>query len=138
MTARTVFFVGLVVCVVARSGLVAGEKPTLDLRASPQVAFSPARIVLTGELKNVQGLDEQLYCPTVVWEWGDGTQSMHSSDCEPFQPGTSELKLRYIQEHRFQTPGRFRVVLKLQKGTQVVLSGSTVLTVREGGNPYAQ
>lgn len=140
MTVRSFAFVGVVGLLLLDPGRqVAGEgrqKPGLDLRASPQVAFSPARIVLTGELKNVDGLDAQLYCPTVVWEWGDGTQSERSADCEPFEAGTSEIKQRYVQEHTFNLPGRFKVVLRLVKGSQVLLSGSTTLTVRAGGNVF--
>jgi hypothetical protein len=108
-------------------------KASLTLNASPQVAFTPARIVLTGDLKNVTNLDADFYCPTIVWEWGDGTQSERSANCDPFEPGTSEVKLRYVQVHTFNTPGRFRVVLRLVKGSQVVLSGSTSLTIRPGG-----
>ena len=88
---------------------------------------------MTGELKNVTNLDADYYCPTIVWDWGDGTQSERSANCDPFEPGTSEIKLRYVQSHTFNTPGRFRVVLKLVKGSQVLLSGSVSLTIRAGG-----
>jgi hypothetical protein len=141
MTFRSFVVVGVAALALGHpGGRLAGEgrqKPALDLRASPQVAFSPARIVLTGELRNVTNLDSGFYCPTVVWEWGDGTESTYSADCQPFEPGISEVKMRYIQQHTFDMPGQFRVALRLKKGTQVVLSGSTTVTVRAGGNVYS-
>ena len=138
MTFRSILVVG-VLGVSALSPVPVGAaesrpKPSIDMRASPQVSFSPARIVLTGELKNVTNEDANLYCPTVIWEWGDGTQSEHTADCQPFEPGTSEVKQRYVQQHTFDTPGRFRVTLRLMRGSQVLLSGSVMLTVRPGGN----
>jgi hypothetical protein len=109
-------------------------KPSLDLRASPQIAFSPARIVVTAELRNVAPDSEELFCPQVEWDWGDGTQSTAMADCGPFEAGTSETKLRYVQQHTFEYPGRFKVMLRLRRGNQTLVSGSTTLTVRAGGN----
>ena len=118
------------------TGLDAADRArrSLDLRASPQVSFSPSRVVLTGELRNVTTQDEEMYCPEVEWEWGDGTRSSVSADCGPFEPGASTTKLRYVQQHTFQYPGYFKVVLRLKRGPQVLVSGTTTLTVRAGGN----
>ena len=138
MTFRT--FVGCSVAAAALAwpghALDASDKPkrSLDLRASPQVSFSPASVVLTGELRNVTEHDEELYCPEVEWEWGDGTRSSASADCGPFEVGTSTTKLRYVKQHTFQYPGSFKVVLRLRRGPTVLLSGTTTLTVRAGGN----
>jgi hypothetical protein len=138
MTFRTFVCGGVVAAAWLWPGgaLDAADKPkrSLELRASPQVAFSPARIVLTGELRNVSTKDEELFCPEVEWDWGDGTQSTASADCGPFDAATSETKVRYVQQHTFDLPGRFKVVLRLKRGPQVLLSGTTTLTVRAGGN----
>ena len=138
MTYRTFVSSGIVAAALLWPGhaLDAADKPKrgLELRASPQVAFSPARIVLTGELKGISSKDEELFCPEVEWDWGDGTQSTASADCGPFEPDTSETKLRYVQQHTFDYPGRFKVVLRLKRGPQLLLAGTTTLTVRAGGN----
>ncbi len=67
-------------------------KPSLTLKASPAVAFSPARIVLVAELRGGPNDYEQYYCPGIEWEWGDGTTSENVEDCEPFEPGKIEVE----------------------------------------------
>jgi hypothetical protein len=121
-----------VLVVTAMVHVDAQGKPTFSLRASPQVAFVPARIVLTGEFREASNEHEDLYCPEVRWEWGDGTTSSAASDCAPFEPGVSTVKTRYVQTHVFDVPGRFRVVLTLRKGNRVVARSSTTVSVRGG------
>ena len=48
-------------------------RPRFSVRAQPNVGLSPARIVLTAELTGGANDFEEYYCPTVLWEWGDGT-----------------------------------------------------------------
>ena len=45
------------------------------MRASPTIGFSPARMVLTAELKGGADDYEDFYCASVEWEWGDDTRS---------------------------------------------------------------
>ena len=80
------------------------KKPSLSLRASPAVSFAPARIVLVGEVKG-GGEVESFYCPSVEWEWGDGTVSSAETDCTPFEDGKSQIKRRYSIEHQYKNPG---------------------------------
>jgi hypothetical protein len=107
------------------------KKPSLSLKASPSISFAPARVVLVAELKGGND-DEELYCPTVEWEWGDLTQSVVEADCEPYSPGKSEIKRRYTVEHQFKNPGSFKIVLRLKKGSRVVGQGTAQVQVRAG------
>src|SRR3954466_15444476 len=68
------------------------KKPKLALKAQPVIAMSPARIVLTAELVGGPNDYEEFYCPTVEWDWGDGTQSESTNDCAPFESGKTEIK----------------------------------------------
>ena len=54
--------------------------PKLSLKAQPLISISPSRVVLTAELTGGPNDYQDLYCPTVVWEWGDGTESSSTSD----------------------------------------------------------
>jgi len=107
------------------------KKPTLSVKASPSISFAPARVVLVAELKGGND-DEELYCPTVEWEWGDFTQSVVEADCEPYSPGKSEIKRRYTVEHQFKNPGSFKIVLRLKKGSKIVGQGTAQVQVRAG------
>lgn len=107
------------------------KKPSLSLKGAPAVSFAPARIVLVGELKG-GGDVETFYCPTVEWEWGDGTTSSNETDCPPFEVGKSQIKRRYSVEHQYKNPGQFRVVLRLKKGDKISAMANTNIQVRPG------
>ena len=66
------------------------------------VSVSPARVVLTAEIVGGANDFEEFYCPTIEWDWGDGTQSESSSDCAPYEAGKSEIKRRFTVEHLFR------------------------------------
>jgi hypothetical protein len=51
------------------------KRPKLTLTARPPIAMSPARVSLTAELAGGPDDLEDFYCPTVEWDWGDGTSS---------------------------------------------------------------
>src|SRR5262245_11570514 len=108
-----------------------GKKPSLSLKASPAVSFAPSRVVLVAEVKGGDDV-ESFYCPSVEWEWGDGTVSSAEADCTPFEEGKSQIKRRYSVEHQYKNPGQFRVVLRLKKGDKVSGMANTNVQVRPG------
>ena len=107
------------------------KKPSLSLKATPAVSFAPARVVLVAEVRGGDEL-ESFYCPSVEWEWGDGTTSSAEADCTPFEDGKSQIKRRYSVEHHYKNPGQFRVVLRLKKGDKVSAMANTNVQVRPG------
>ena len=109
------------------------EKARLTLRANPMVSVSPSRVVLTGELLGGSDESDEFYCPTVEWEWGDGTKSEASTDCQPFEPGKSEIKRRYTVEHVFRA-GNHKVALRLKRRDKIVAFATLQLQVRPGLN----
>jgi len=66
-----------------------GRRPKLTLRADPTVGFSPSKVRLTADLVGGDNDFSEFYCPTVEWDWDDGTHSEFASDCEPYEPGKS-------------------------------------------------
>ena len=75
---------------------------------------------------------QDFYCPAVEWEWGDETKSTNSEDCEPYQPGKSQIQRRYSMEHIFNESGSFNVRFRLKQGNRVVANTSAVVHVRPG------
>jgi hypothetical protein len=108
------------------------EKPSLSVRASPPISFSPATIHVVGELKGGPDDFEELYCPTLEWDWGDGTRSEAANDCDPYQAGVSQILRRFSTDHTYNMAGRFRVALRLKRNTKVVTSATTNIQVRPG------
>ena len=107
------------------------KRPKLTLTARPPLAMSPARISLTAELVGGPNDLEDFYCTTTEWDWGDGTQSETTSDCDPYEAGKSTYKRRFTVEHIFRA-GYFRVTLRLKKHDKAVSSATVVVDVRPG------
>jgi hypothetical protein len=107
-----------------------GKKPGLELRVTPRFAFSPADVLLTAELKGGDDVEE-LYCPEVEWEWGDGGKSVQEGDCEPWAPGMT-IQRRYTANHTYPYAGVYQIKITLRRSGKSMLSQSVSLTVRAG------
>jgi hypothetical protein len=91
---------------------------------------------VVAEVKGGAEDNEEFYCPTVEWEWGDLTTSTVEADCEPYEAGKSQIKRRYTVEHRYKNPGGFRIRLLLKKGPKIIGTANTLVQVRPGlGDP---
>ena len=107
------------------------RRPKITLKAQPTISMAPSRVVLTAELTGGANDYEEYYCPTVEWDWGDGTQSESTIDCEPFQAGKSEIKRRYTVEHVFRA-GAYRVMFHLKRRDRSVGAASVNIQIRPG------
>ncbi|MGE5243170.1 MAG: hypothetical protein ACM3SQ_02955 [Betaproteobacteria bacterium] len=106
-------------------------RPKVQLKASPVISVAPAHVVLTAELVGGANDYEEFYCPTVEWDWGDGTVSESSSDCEPYQAGKSTIKRRFTVEHVFRA-GSWRVLFRLKRKEKTLAAANTGIQVRPG------
>ena len=108
------------------------KRPQVKLKASPVISVSPAKIRLTAEIVGGANDFEEYYCPTVEWEWGDGTRSESSSDCAPFEAGKSEIRRRFTVEHLFRRPDNYRVTFRLKQRDKAVGFATVQVQVRPG------
>lgn len=107
-----------------------GERPSLELRARPNLVFAPAEVVFTGRLRGGADDDERFYCLSAEWDWDDGTISESVFDCEPHEPGVSEIRRRFSRRHSFNLGGRYEIRLNLKRGDDLVDSARTAITVQ--------
>jgi hypothetical protein len=109
------------------------NRPKIALRAQPVVAVSPARVVLTAEL--VGGADDfqEFYCPTVEWAWGDDTVSESTVDCDPYEPGKSQIKRRFTVEHVFRRAGVYKIYFHMKRKDKMLGSATVTVQVQPGG-----
>jgi hypothetical protein len=91
--------------VLAHSAAVQNKKPSIKVKANPTIGMPPFRVVVTAEVTGGSNDFEEFYCPSVEWDWGDGTTSTSTADCDPYEAGKSEIKRRYVQEHTYQSTG---------------------------------
>ena len=107
------------------------NRPKLSLKAQPAVSIAPARVVLTAELAGGANDFEEYYCATVSWDWGDGTESESTLDCEPYQPGKSEIKRRYTVQHTFRS-GQHKVAFRLKRNDKTLAVANVTIQVQPG------
>lgn len=110
----------------------ASDKFKLSLRASPPAAMAPARVTVTAQLEG-DGDESRCYCPTIEWDWGDGTLSRRTADCDPYNAGKSKMDRFFVAMHDFSQGGRYQVRLRLRKGDETVVSGHVVVMIRSRG-----
>jgi hypothetical protein len=109
------------------------KRPKISLHARPEFGIAPTRIVLTAELEGGSDDFEDYYCPTVVWEWGDGSATEASNDCAPYEAGQTKIKRRYTVEHTYKRPGRIRVYFSLRRHNKELTAAGVNITVQPGG-----
>jgi hypothetical protein len=107
------------------------RRPTIRLKAQPVVSMSPARVVLTAELQGGADDYEEFYCPSVEWDWGDGTHSESTLDCAPYEAGKSEIKRRFTVEHIFRA-GAYKVTFRLKRRDRALAVATVTIQVRQG------
>jgi hypothetical protein len=89
-------------------------------------------ITFTAELRDGDNDFEEYYCASVEWDWGDGTRSESSDDCEPYEAGKSEIRRRYAIQHKYNIDGNYDVQFRLKQRGKVVASARTKVTIRPG------
>lgn len=131
MRILTLLVIGLAACGATIAHVVEPDRPHLVLRSSRLVALPGQAITLTAEL--VGGEDaEALYCPRVVWEWPDGTESSTESDCAPWATGT-ELVRRWTRHGGLAAPGVYVFTVRLEKPKGHVVAKASVELTAAGG-----
>jgi hypothetical protein len=114
------------------------KKPRLDVRATPRMAFSPVRVLLTAELSGGSDVEEY-YCPEIEWDWDDGGKSVQESDCTPFEPGVTKIERRFTSDHQYNKAGIYNVRVTMRRSERPIATASVKVTVRPGvGDPTMQ
>jgi hypothetical protein len=108
------------------------RKPSLSLRATPPVGFSPLRVRVVVDVRG--GADDyaDFYCPAIEWDWGDGTVSEASSDCDPYEAGKSSIQRRWTAEHTYRQSGGYKIVFRLKQKNKAVAASTGQVQVRAG------
>ena len=75
---------------------------------------------------------EEFYCAGAEWDWGDGTMSENSSDCDPYEAGKSSFQRHFLGDHTYRQQGQFKITFKLKQKTKQVGAVSTNVEVRGG------
>jgi hypothetical protein len=107
------------------------KRPTLDVRATPRMGFSPANVLLVAELKGGDDTEEY-YCPEIEWDWDDGGKSVHENDCPPFEEGKTKIERRFSAEHEFKLSGVYTVKATFRRAGRNFLAGTVRVTLRPG------
>ena len=112
------------------------NRPKLSLKANPRLGRSGQRVVFTAELAGGANDYEEFYCPTIEWEWGDGTESEQTLDCEPYEAGKSEIRRRFTADHVFQG-GEHRVTFRLKRRDKPIATVTVQLQMQQSARELA-
>ena len=112
----------------------ADKKPSLSLKATPPAGFAPLRVHLVAEIKGGPDNYAEFYCPTVEWDWDDGTVPENHADCDPYDEPRSSITRRFSADHAFRYSGNFRLSFRLKHKDKVGSAVSTTVTIRAGAN----
>jgi hypothetical protein len=115
-----------------------GKKPSLSLKITPPVGFTPLRVRVVAEARDGSDDYADFYCAGVEWDWGDGTVSENASDCDPYEAGKSTIRRLFSADHVYRQAGEFRVVFKLKQKTRQVGAVSTNVQVRSSGGEFGR
>lgn len=108
------------------------RKPSLALKATPPVGFSPLRVRVVVDARGGANDYADFYCPAIEWDWGDGTVSENSSDCDPYEAGSSTIQRRWSAEHVYRRSSSYKVIFRLKQRNREVAVGATTVQVRAG------
>jgi len=108
------------------------KKPSLSLKATPPIGFSPLKVRLAVDVKGGADDSADFYCPNIEWEWGDDLTSESSEDCAPYEAGKSKIARRYTTEHTYRYEGNFTARFRMKQGKRVVASTTVSVQVRGG------
>jgi hypothetical protein len=108
------------------------KKPSLSLKATPPIAFSPAKIKVVAEIRGGSDDYQDFYCPSVEWDWGDGTISENTQDCDPYEAGKSTIRRRFTAEHTYRQSGQYKVFFRLKRRDKTIAATSASVQVRPG------
>jgi hypothetical protein len=135
--ARCTLIAGIAVALLAGTAWSAqrdnqDKKPSVSLKANPPVGFSPLRVHAAVEIRGGANDYAEFYCPSVEWDWGDGTVSENSSDCDPYEAGKSTIQRRFSNDHVYYQSGGFRVAFRLKQKSKLVAMSTVNVQVRPG------
>jgi len=112
------------------------RKPSLSLRLSPIVGFTPLRVRVEVEVRGGADDYQEFYCPSIEWDWADGTTSETGDDCEPYEAGKSKIQRRYTATYTFRHAGEYRVYFRMKQKNRVVAAANQTVQVRPGGRDF--
>ena len=114
------------------------KKPSLSLKATPPLGFSPLKVRVVVDVRGGRDDYADFYCAGTEWDWGDGTVSESSSDCDPYEAGKSTIRRRFTADHVFRQRGELKIVFRLKQKTRIVASATANVQVRGGANEFGE
>jgi hypothetical protein len=79
------------------------------------------KVEVTAKLEGEPGNPKAYYCLDEVWDWDDGTESVHETDCDPYVEG-AEIRREFKDTHYYR-PGQYEISLRLTRREKTVVKG---------------
>jgi hypothetical protein len=116
------------------AAVVADDKPRLVLDAPRVQTLLPGlaakgygkRVEVAARLEGEVEDPEAYYCLDEIWDWGDGTESVHQNERDPYEEGM-EVPRSFTDTHHYR-PCEYEITLRLVRRDHTVVKG--VIDVR--------
>ena len=96
------------------------------------MGFTPLRVRASADVRDGRDDYPEFYCATVEWDWGDGTISENTTDCNPYEAGKSQIQRRFNADHVYRQAGTYRIAFRLKQKTRQVGGATASVQVRSG------
>jgi hypothetical protein len=118
--------------ILAQAKPAESKRPSLAMRVTPPMGFTPLRVRATADVRDGSDDYAEFYCATVEWDWGDGTISENTTDCDPYEAGKSQIQRRFTADHVYRQAGAYRIAFRLKQKTRQVGGATASVQVRSG------
>jgi hypothetical protein len=108
------------------------RKPSVALKVNPPVGFTPLRVRVEVDVRGGADDYQDFYCPSIEWDWANGTTSESGDDCAPYEAGKSKIQRRYTTTYTFRQAGEYKVYFRMKQRNKVVAASSATVQVRAG------
>ena len=108
------------------------KKPSVAFKVTPPVGFSPLKVRAVVDVKGGSDDYADFYCPSIEWDWADGTVSESSEDCDPYESGKRSIKRRFSADHTVRQAGEYEVAFRMKQKSRVVGYSKGTVRVRPG------
>tara|TARA_Y100000310_G_scaffold138289_2_gene137248 strand:- start:47292 stop:48008 length:717 start_codon:yes stop_codon:yes gene_type:complete len=90
--------------------------PYLQLQVEPISGTAPLQVTFQADLFDVEGYEEEYYCTSTTWDFGEGEKLTAIPSCIPYEEAKKQddfIQLSYEEQYTYEKPGTYSVSFAL-------------------------
>ncbi|NPV06750.1 MAG: VWA domain-containing protein [Anaerolineae bacterium] len=90
------------------------EQIRVELEAQPTAGPAPLAVQFLGRLVGGPDDNREFYCPSLAWDFGDGTSQFIQPECPEPPEGKWPVQREFRTEHEYSQPGTYRARVAIE------------------------